>query len=69
MCVSIEESCHSYQDLQENILTLKERHHEDIQVRDGAMDPKPLYDMIWGAPIPENFKPPSLVKFDGKRDP
>jgi hypothetical protein len=38
----------------------------------GEMDdpePQPLSAEIWGAPIPENFKPPHLSVFDGKSDP
>lgn len=31
--------------------------------------PQPLSAEIWGAPVPENFKPPHLSAFNGKSDP
>lgn len=34
-----------------------------------ALDPHPFLDKIWETLIPEGFKPPSLAKFDGHKDP
>lgn len=32
-------------------------------------EPQTLSAEIWGAPVPENFKPPHLSSFDEKSDP
>lgn len=54
--------------LQKNVLTPQEQHHENVHFKDQVLHPKPHSYKIWGAPVPEKFKPPSVVKFDGKID-
>lgn len=34
-----------------------------------VLDPRPLSDEIWEEFVPIGFKPPSLAKFDGRKDP
>lgn len=33
-----------------------------------SLYPQPYTVEIWDGPVPDNFKPPSLVLFDGKSD-
>jgi hypothetical protein len=42
-----------------------EPHHGEM----GDPEPQPLSTEIWGAPVPENFKPSHLSVFDRKSDP
>lgn len=70
MRATMEELLYSSQTLQGNILTLQERSHDDNPSEENyAIDSQSLSDKIWGASFPENFKSPSLVKFDEKSDP
>lgn len=55
----MKEFFHSNQDFLENVLTLQERSHEKNSFEDEVL----------GVLVLENFKPPPLVKFDGKSDP
>lgn len=55
--------------LKVNVITLQERHHKDFQVKDAILDHQLLSYEIWDAPVIENFKPPTMVKFDGKSNP
>jgi len=43
----------------------KESQHDDFE----DPDPQPLSAKIWNAPVPENFKAPSITSYDGKGDP
>lgn len=65
----MEELCRFNQSLQDHVLTLQERRSGDNPSEDNqVMNPLPLSDETWSAPILKNFKLPSLVKFNGKRD-
>jgi len=51
--------------------TIQQQHHEREESQQGDRDdpdPQLLLAEIWNAPIPENFKPPSLTSFDDKGD-
>lgn len=52
--------------MKDNILHIQQRQQETDMV-DGLeiLDPELLSDEIWETPVPENFKLPSLAKFDG----
>jgi hypothetical protein len=59
--------------LQASMETMQQKQQEERdESNHGEMDdpePQPLSVEIWGAPVPENFKPPHLSVFDGKSDP
>lgn len=59
--------------LQGSMETLQQKQLEEKdESNHGEMDdpePQPSSAEIWGAPVPENFKPPHLSVFDGKSDP
>jgi hypothetical protein len=59
--------------LQASMETIQQKQLEEkYESNHSEMDdpePQPLSAEIWGAPVPENFKPPHLSVFDGKSDP
>lgn len=50
----------------ERVLVLQKKHHEDIQIKDEL---QPLSEDIWVSLVQKKFKPPSVVKIDGKSNP
>lgn len=68
--VVMEELHRSNQAMQDNIPTLQERHHDDNPLEDDeVLDPRHLFEEIWGTPVWEKFKLLLTVKFDGTYDP
>jgi len=59
--------------LQASMETIQQKQQEEKdESHHSKMDdpePQPLSAEIWGAPVPENFKPLHLSSFDGKSDP
>lgn len=58
--------------LQASMETIQQQQQVNEELHHGEMDdpdPQPLSVEIWDAPIPENFKLPSLSFFNAKSDP
>lgn len=68
MHVATKELLRFNQTLEENVLALYERYHEDFPIEDGVLNPQHLLDEIWGAQVLENFQSLSLAKSDGNDD-
>lgn len=67
MWVAMDEMHRHNQILEDNILNLQQRWYKDNPLKEvNIFDLQPLSDEIWAALVLENFKPLSLVGFDGK---
>lgn len=70
MCAAMDNLCCQNQTLEENVIRIQQCQQEtDLVVELEILDPQPLSDEMYEAPIHENFKPPSLAKLDGRVDP
>lgn len=61
--------CQQNEILQDSIHILQTQSQQDGNANEELMDSQPLFEAIWDDQVPENFKPPWLVSFDGKIDP
>lgn len=55
--------------LQDSVQVLQTQSLQDGDTKEEPLDPQPLSEVIWDDQVPENFKPSSLVSFNGKTDP
>ena len=55
--------------LQDSVQTLQQQTQVEDEQEEEELEPQPLSHEIWDDQVPKNFKPPSLVSYDGKTDP
>ncbi|MCI97535.1 hypothetical protein A2U01_0118836, partial [Trifolium medium] len=46
----------------------QETQYVEEEEEEDVLESQPLAEELWDAPVPENFKIPSLPSFDGKTD-
>lgn len=70
ICIVIDELRWHNQTLEDDIHNIKQHRQEINPPKEmELLDSLPLSNEIWGSLDPEGFKPLSLIKFDGRRDP
>ncbi|MCI53140.1 hypothetical protein A2U01_0074386, partial [Trifolium medium] len=47
----------------------QETQYVEEEEEEDVLKSQPLTEELWDAPVPENFKIPSMPSFDGKTDP
>lgn len=65
----VEALCQQNEVLQDSVQVLKTQTVQDRDIKEETLDYKPLSEAIWDDQLPENFKPSSLMSFNGKTDP